>query len=298
MQPVSPPGFSREAVYGPAGPRCVDIFGDPQAEILVDENNWIDAENGTLSVTDQTTGTIEVTATRPGPFSGTISYTVTDADGESDTGLITVSIKELPDPIAVGDLREQLPRQTFIVANNADCTNTDPQVTISLNVLGNDEVDPLAEPLAVDTFTNPNPAGGVLTRIGNDLQYTPDINFDGDSVSFTYTVIDGLGRTSNLEGPATVELRMQTPLSFAAASDAFARSGCFGCHSTNSADGDWTNYGAVESRANNTPRELCGSSERNILNPPDDGRSAHAAWVPTDPDFQVVWRWIEQGKAR
>jgi hypothetical protein len=289
----------------PAGSRCVEIFGDPEAEIFVDESNWNDAENGPLTVLDQETGTIEVTAGRAGPFSGEISYSLTDIDGERVDQSITVEITSLPNPRAENDPANSVQPQTYIDLANPDCTNTTPQISKELNVLDNDFVAQGAEPLRVNTIDTTSPSfRGVVTPDGNDLRYVPELGSVGE-YEFEYTVIDSSQAMRPSLTPATVKVQVGPQVTFdevQAALGVDIDNRCFGCHnqdqdnqSSTPGIGNWALLSNVNAVADGSAQDLC-TQPRTMLNPPDD-RPAHEEWVPSDPNFQVVWRWIEQGKA-
>jgi hypothetical protein len=118
-------------------------------------------------------------------FSGTvtITYRVTDADGQSATATVTITVRAVNDaPVAVADRAE-----------------ADPAVPVRIDVLGNDrdaEGDTLSV-ASVGTSTN-----GVITQNPDGtLTYTANAGFVGTD-TFTYVVSDGRGGTAT--GTVTV----------------------------------------------------------------------------------------------
>jgi hypothetical protein len=101
----------------------------------------------------------------------TFTYRVCDVLGACNTARVTVVVNSAPDPPqAVSD---------------SATTNEDNAVPVS--VLAND-TDPDGDLLNIGVFGQG--ASGAVTRNGNQLTYTPGLNFFGQDV-FTYTVTDG-----------------------------------------------------------------------------------------------------------
>jgi hypothetical protein len=101
-------------------------------------------------------------------------YTVSDGQGGTDVGHVTLTITCTPDDPTVGD-------DTATVAEDAAPTTID--------VLANDD-DPDGEPVTIDSVTSAANGTVAITNAGADLTYEPDGDFCG-SDSFTYTVLDG-----------------------------------------------------------------------------------------------------------
>lgn len=81
-----------------------------------------------------------------------------------------------------------------VVSNSApmavdDDGVTDEDTAVTLDILANDS-DPNGDPLTIDSVTQP--ANGVVSNNGNNVTYTPTLNFNGTDV-FTYTINDGTG---------------------------------------------------------------------------------------------------------
>ena len=88
---------------------------------------------------------------------------------------------------------------------NPDVFQTQQNNPISLNVLVND-FDPDGDPVVISEFPTLTLRGGAIAQQGNDLVYTPSLNFTGVDF-FTYTISDGEGGfdsaqvTVNVQGP-------------------------------------------------------------------------------------------------
>ena len=130
----------------------------------------IEAESPDGDVTINPDGTITFT---PNPdFNGdtTISYTVTDPDGNTDTAVVKVTVKPVNDgPVAKDD--------TAVV---------DEDDAVTIPVLANDS-DPDGDPLTVTDADSPN--GDVTINPDGTITFTPDPDFNGDT-TITYTVED------------------------------------------------------------------------------------------------------------
>ncbi len=144
---------------------------DPDRDSLT-ISNVSDPANGTATIVG---GQILYT---PDPdFNGTdtITYTVTDPDGLTDTATVTVTVNPVNDAPVAAD----------------DTATTDEDTAITIDVLGNDtDVDG-------DTLTITNvsdPANGTAEIVGGKVVYTPNQDFNGTD-TLTYTVSDGNGGT-------------------------------------------------------------------------------------------------------
>ncbi|MEM8729895.1 MAG: Ig-like domain-containing protein, partial [Pseudomonadota bacterium] len=148
----------------------VDIDGDELTTVVV-----VSGENGRAVLNED--GTITYT---PDPnFAGedTFSYTVSDGQGGSSTGLVTVIVTPVND--------------APVPANDATQTAEDTSVTI----------DPAADDSDIDsedlTVTDVGEAafGTVVLNPDGTITYTPNPNASGED-SFSYTVSDGEGETA------------------------------------------------------------------------------------------------------
>ena len=187
----------------PTGPIAIDILEndtDDNGDDTIDATTVdiiTDPTNGTLIV-DPVTG--EVTYT-PDPDIGTdggndeFAYTVMDTTGRvSPTALVTIAIEAAPvvtDNIVeriVGDLTADVVFSVLYDATDANGNGTIDVATLAVST------PPTSGTIAID------PDSGYTT-------YTPDPGFTGND-SFTYTVMDDTGRTSNT---ATVTLDIRIP---------------------------------------------------------------------------------------
>ena len=136
------------------------------------------AQGGTISVGPNNT----LRYTPPRGFFGqdTFTYTVVFASGKRETATVTVGVTlQFTDPVAVDD--------SFDLPTNS--------VSFPLNVLLND-IEGAGGSLVVTSFTDPDKGGSLSIGSGGlSIRYTPRRGFGGTE-SFTYTVIDGQGKSS------------------------------------------------------------------------------------------------------
>ncbi|MEP1014385.1 MAG: Ig-like domain-containing protein [Paracoccaceae bacterium] len=155
---------------------------DTPVEIDVLTNDS-DPDGDTLTVTSATSpdGTVTInpdgtlTFAPDADFNGetTITYTVTDPNGNEDTGSVAVTVNPIDDaPVAADDV-----------------ATTDEDTPVEIDVLTNDS-DPDGDTLTVTTATSPD--GTVTINPDGTLTFTPDANFNGDT-TITYTVTDPNG---------------------------------------------------------------------------------------------------------
>ena len=174
---------------------------DEDTSITVDLlSNDTDADGDALTVTGATVpasqGTLvdngdgTVTFTPVENFNGevTISYSITDGNGGTDTAIHTITVTSVNDaPVAVDDLAE---------------TFEDTPVVIDL--IGNDtDVD--GDPLTIGTVTVPADQGTVVDNGDGTVTFTPAANYTGPA-SITYTVQDGQGGEDSGEAVVNVEV--------------------------------------------------------------------------------------------
>ena len=139
------------------------------------------AGNGTVSI--NTDGTLNYSPNANFNGSDTISYTVSDGNGGTDTGIVTVTINPVNDPPVADD--------------ETASTNEDTPLSIIDVLTGDTDVD--GDTLTVTLASASN--GTVSINTDNTLNYTPNANFNGvDTIS--YTVSDGNGGTDT--GTVTV----------------------------------------------------------------------------------------------
>ncbi|WP_424980786.1 Ig-like domain-containing protein, partial [Leisingera sp. S232] len=154
---------------------------DPQGDPLTVVD--ADAPNGIVDINPDGTITYEPDEGFVGE--DTITYTIEDPDGNSDTAEVTVVVNEGEQtPVVVGDTAE-----------------TDEDTAVTIDVLSNDS-DPNGDPLTVVEATAPN--GTVTINPDGTLEYTPDPDFNGDD-TITYTVEDPDGNSATGEVAVTID---------------------------------------------------------------------------------------------
>jgi hypothetical protein len=165
----------------------IDVLAnDTDADTPIADLEVIDAEaeDGIVDINDDGTLSYEPDAGFTG--TDTITYTITDPEGNTDTAVVTVNVVEGEvTPIA-----------------NPDTADVDEDGSVTIDVLANDtDPDTPVEELEVIDATAPN--GEVEINDDGTLEYTPDPDFNGTDV-ITYTVTDPDGNTAT--GTATVEV--------------------------------------------------------------------------------------------
>jgi len=145
---------------------------DTDPDNTADELAWGDYDSPNGTVVDNGDGT--VTFTPDADFNGetTFTYTVTDPDGNSDTGEVTVYVAAVNDaPVAV---------------DGSDTTAEDTSIIVDL--LANDsDVD--GDPLTVVNASVPSEQGSLVNNGDGTVTFTPFPDFVGDA-TITYTVSD------------------------------------------------------------------------------------------------------------
>ena len=155
----------------------IDVLGndaDPEGEAISISEFAATSANGGAIVRDG--DTLRYTPV-PG-FIGqdTFTYTVTDPEGLTDAATVTVTVNERDNtpPVATDDFR-----------------TTFEDSPVSINVISND-TDADDDPLNVSEFQATSANNGSISRVGNNLVYTPAPDFTGTD-TFSYTIIDGRG---------------------------------------------------------------------------------------------------------
>ncbi|MDX1404841.1 MAG: Ig-like domain-containing protein [Woeseiaceae bacterium] len=265
---------------------CIDVFGDAPASIEVDVASW-DPADGSISLDDPADGRFTITADQPGPINVNLPYSVTDIDAESVFDTIAVSILALTNPFAGDDVRAMFAQTTVDPPGSRE---------FAVDVLGNDSADPAADPLTIDSFTQP--ANGTVTQNGDDLVYSPDLGFLGQD-SFTYVAADSNAMGARTSDPATVDIIVHETTRFATdVVAAFNDFGCRNCHFGTFAP-NWADYAEVSQRTE-SPDQARNSW---ILLAPTSGHVGSSgrngppifSWNETNDNFKTVLRWIEEG---
>ncbi|MDB9707976.1 Ig-like domain-containing protein, partial [Planktotalea frisia] len=189
----------RDDAPGNQAPTAVDDMATTPADTLLEDidvlGNDTDPEGDPLTVTGATAPNGKVTINpdgtldyQPDPgFSGpdTISYIISDGNGNTDIGSVAVTVGDPNDPpVAVDDTT----------------SGTTAEPIENIDVLGNDS-DPDGDPLTVTAATAPN--GTVTINPDGTLNYTSDAGFVGED-TITYTIDDLISGTDTAEVIVTV----------------------------------------------------------------------------------------------
>lgn len=141
---------------------------------------------GTLTTDGSPSGT-SFTYTPAADFFGTdsLTYRVTDPDGDSSTAVWTIEVSPLPDPPTAVD----------------DAATTDEDTAVTIDVLANDfDVDRTLPSLV---GVSPASLGNTSVTADGKVAYVPNPQVSGTD-TFTYTITDDSGATSS----ATVTVRI------------------------------------------------------------------------------------------
>ncbi len=154
----------------------------------------VDAPATWSKLTDPTNGTVifnadgTFTYTPDADFNGTdgFTYTVTDSDGETAVGTVTITVTPVDDADPTA---------------GADSFTTDEDTSVSGTVAGNDSVG-VDTPATWSKLTDPSNGTLVLNADGT-FTYTPNADFHGTD-GFTYMVTDSDGETATATVTITV----------------------------------------------------------------------------------------------
>ncbi len=156
-------------------PVTVDVLGndtDVDGDMLTITGASVPADQGTVAIVDN-----KLLFTPAENFNGdaTISYSITDGNGGTDTADAVVTVTPVnDDPVAVDDLEE-----------------TDEDTAVVIDLVGNDtDVD--GDPLTIGTVSVPADQGSVVDNGDGTVTFTPAPNFNG-TATIDYTVVDGQG---------------------------------------------------------------------------------------------------------
>ncbi|KPZ52489.1 Ig-like domain-containing protein [Pseudoalteromonas sp. P1-25] len=167
----------------------VTITEDASATLIdvLSNDTDIDGDTLTLSTVSSDSGSVSIVNSQIQYIpdendngTATVNYTITDGS-QSASGILTITITPVNDaPVANAD--------TATILEDAAPT--------SINVVGNDtDVD--NDPLAISTAST---STGAVSVSGSNLLYTPEANFNGQTV-VSYTLTDG---TTTAEGVLTI----------------------------------------------------------------------------------------------
>ncbi|MCF2870611.1 cadherin-like domain-containing protein [Octadecabacter sp. G9-8] len=155
-----------------------DVDGD---DLTVVEAT-VPAEQGTL--VDNGDGTVTFTPADNFTGEATISYTIEDEDGLTDSAVHTIDVAAVQDAPEAED----------------DVAETDEDTPVTIDVLDNDS-DPDGDPLEVTEATSPD--GDVTINADGTITFDPAENFNGDT-TITYTVEDPDGNSDTATVTVTV----------------------------------------------------------------------------------------------
>ncbi|MGB7316849.1 MAG: Ig-like domain-containing protein, partial [Planktotalea sp.] len=166
----------------------IDVLGndsDPDGDALT--VSAASAPNGTVTVNPD--GTLDYQPDVGFTGTDTITYVIDDGNGGTDTGAVTVTVGTLnTDPDA-----------------QPDTATTTAGTAVTIFPLGND-TDPEGDVLTITSATAPD--GTVtISPDGTSVTYTPDVGFNNDVDTITYTISDGNGGTDT----TTIQVIVGTP---------------------------------------------------------------------------------------
>ncbi len=171
--------------------QVVEGDGPLTQEAAVEVTDFTQPEHGAVTYNDD--GTFTYTPNQNYHGEDAFTYTVTDAQGNTSTATIQVTVEAVNDAPTAGD--------------DVVMTTEEASVTTG-NVLAND-TDPEDEALTISDFTQPD--NGTVTYNGDGtFTYTPNENFHGQD-SFTYTTSDSGEMTSTATVHVTVEAVNDAP---------------------------------------------------------------------------------------
>ncbi|WP_147104490.1 cadherin-like domain-containing protein [Tateyamaria sp. syn59] len=149
---------------------------DVDGDALTITGASVPADQGTVSVVDN-----KLFYTPAPNFNGdaTISYSISDGNGGTDTAEVTVTVTPVnDDPVAVDDLADTMEDEAVVI-----------------DLIGNDtDVD--GDTLSLASVSVPADQGSVVDNGDGTVTFTPAPNFNG-TATIDYTVSDGQGGTAD-----------------------------------------------------------------------------------------------------
>ncbi len=166
----------------PNGSVRLDAFGTASGDLVFSLTIGVD---GSYVFRQRGMPLVHETANDEDDIGLTFDFTVTDGDGDSATGSLTINVDD----------------DTPLVVNDTTTTNEDTAVTV--NVVSNDSygADGIFNGAAALAKATDPTNGTVVLNVDGTFTYTPNANFNGQD-SFTYTITDGDGDTAT--GTVTV----------------------------------------------------------------------------------------------
>lgn len=163
-----------------------DVAVTMSAADLLGDDTDVDGDTLTIqSVSNAVGGTVAINAAGQVVFTPTenyngdasFDYTITDGNGATDTGSVTVDITAINDDPNAG--------------NDIASTTEDTPVTILAADLLRNDTDLDGDTVSIDTITAVS-GGSVAFDANGDVVFTPNADFNG-TASFSYTITDGHG---------------------------------------------------------------------------------------------------------
>ena len=192
-----PLAMDDEAVTDEDTPVDINVLendSDPDDDLLiVSDYDDTSAEGGMVDCTSAGL----CTYTPPTDFNGadTFAYTASDGYGGTDTATVTVTVNPITDPPVAVD----------------DSATTDEDTPVTIVVTTNDtDVDGTIDPATVTVVSGPSDGSVSVDPVSGDVTYSPDADYHG-SDSFTYTVSDNDGATSNVATVTVTVTDVQDP---------------------------------------------------------------------------------------
>ena len=167
----------------------LDNDSDPDNQPLTITEATVPAEQGSVEIVN---GQLVFTPTPDFNGEATISYTVTDPDGNTDTANVVVTVNPVDDAPEALD----------------DTATTDEDTAVTIDVLDNDS-DPDNQPLTITEATVPAEQGSVEI-VNGQLVFTPAPDFNGEA-TISYTVSDPDGNTDDALVTVTVKGMSDAP---------------------------------------------------------------------------------------
>ena len=171
-------------------PVTIGVLGN-DTDIDGDDLTVTDATSADGTVTINPDGTLEFTPNADFNGTATISYTIDDGNGGTDTAIVTVTVNPINDPPVA----------------NPDTAATDEDTLVNIALIGND-TDADGDALTVTAAAAPN--GTVTINADGSVDYTPNADFNGTD-TITYTISDGNGGFSTSTATVTVNAINDAP---------------------------------------------------------------------------------------
>ncbi len=166
--------------------------------------------NGTVAISADKK---QITYSPTANFSGTdtFTYTISDGNGGTDTGQISITVTAVNDaPVVTADTRTVAEDGTL-------------NLTVA-DLLANDNAGPGESTQTLTIQSVQGATNGTVTKTGDQIQFKPTANFVG-TATFTYTVQDNGSPTQQATGTVTITVTSVNDPPTAVADTATAQSG-------------------------------------------------------------------------